>query len=76
MYPRFKTLPTSSADDVEDTGRFNRPAATFNEDISGWDVSSATTLTSMFESVTSFDQPFRNIHVHVHETRLSTNEAN
>jgi hypothetical protein len=37
--------------------RFNPAAATFNEDISDWDVSSATTMRSMFHFATSFDQP-------------------
>jgi surface protein len=46
-----------SADESAFSERFNPAAATFNEDISGWTVSSATTMTSMFIGAASFDQP-------------------
>jgi surface protein len=38
----------SSADDSDNPERSNLAAADFNEDISGWDVSNATTMRSMF----------------------------
>jgi surface protein len=40
--------------------RFNPAATTFNGDISGWDMSSATTMRSMFIGARSFDQPIGN----------------
>jgi surface protein len=41
----------------------NTDAANFNEDITLWDVSSATTMRSMFEGATSFNQPIGNWNV-------------
>jgi surface protein len=46
-----------SADEDAGSERFNPAASSFNEDISGWDVSSATTMASMFAVARSFDQP-------------------
>jgi surface protein len=46
-----------AADDFGGGTRFNTDAENFDEDISGWDTSSATTMRSMFEGATSFDQP-------------------
>jgi hypothetical protein len=52
-----------SADDSVFPERFNLAAANFNEDISGWELSSATTMTSMFDGAGSFDQPIGNWNV-------------
>jgi surface protein len=52
-----------SADDFDDPERFNPAAAAFNEDISGWDVSSATTMLYMFAGARCFDQPIGNWNV-------------
>jgi hypothetical protein len=46
-----------SADESAFSEHFNPAAANFNEDISGWELSSATTTTSMFAGAVSFDQP-------------------
>jgi hypothetical protein len=46
-----------SADESFLSEHFNSAAANFNEDISGWEVSSATTMTAMFAGARSFDQP-------------------
>jgi surface protein len=43
--------------------RFDPTAATFNENISGWDVSSATTMLFMFYGAASFNQPIGNWNV-------------
>jgi surface protein len=40
--------------------RFNTNAENFTEDITLWNVSSATTMRSMFQGSTSFDQPIGN----------------
>jgi surface protein len=53
----FNTFDSGSGD------RFNPGAAFFNEDISRWDVSSATTTRSMFDAAASFDQPLGNWNV-------------
>ncbi|MFV0505841.1 MAG: BspA family leucine-rich repeat surface protein [Bacteroidales bacterium] len=42
---------------VENFNHAFRNASAFNQDISGWNVSSATKLNSMFESATSYNQP-------------------
>jgi surface protein len=52
-----------SADEAVFGERFNTAAANFNEDVSGWEVSSATTMTSMFAGARSFDQPIGNWNV-------------
>jgi surface protein len=52
-----------SADESVVLERFNPAAATFNEDISRWEVLSATTMTSMFAGARSFDQPIGNWNV-------------
>jgi surface protein len=50
-----------AADGVGDgSKRFDPSAASFNEDISGWDVSSATSMRSMFNQATSFNQSIGN----------------
>jgi surface protein len=46
-----------SANSFGSSHGFNSAAATFNEDISGWEMSSATNMTGMFNGATSFDQP-------------------
>jgi surface protein len=46
-----------SGDESAFSEHFNSAAANFNEDISGWKMSSATTMTSMFAGARSFDQP-------------------
>jgi surface protein len=46
-----------SAIGYANSDRFNPAAANFNEDVSGWELSSATTMTSMFDGAGSFDQP-------------------
>ena len=42
---------------VTDMSRMLRGAASFNGDLSSWDVSSVTNMSSMFSSATSFNQP-------------------
>jgi surface protein len=49
-----------SADTSGNAMRVNSEAATFNEDISGWDVSSATTMHAMFAGALYFNQPLGN----------------
>jgi surface protein len=49
-----------SADEFADIDRFNPAIANFNDDISGWTMSSATNMTSMFIGATSFNQPIGN----------------
>jgi surface protein len=46
-----------SADESIFSERFNPAAANFNEDITGWNTSSAITMASMFENARSFNQP-------------------
>jgi surface protein len=46
-----------SADESVVLERFNPAAATFNEDISRWEVSSATSMIFMFDGAASFDKP-------------------
>jgi surface protein len=49
-----------SAIDFGNSDRFNPDAATFNEDISSWTMSSATSMIGMFGGATSFNQPIGN----------------
>jgi hypothetical protein len=49
-----------AAFDNGDNERFNTDAENFDEDISVWDMSSATTMRSMFDGTTSFNQPIGN----------------
>jgi surface protein len=46
-----------SGDESAFSEHFNSAAANFNENISGWNMASATTVTSMFAGARSFDQP-------------------
>jgi surface protein len=52
-----------SADGTAFSERFNSAAANFNEDVSGWTMSSATNMTSMFAGARSADQPIGNWNV-------------
>jgi surface protein len=46
-----------SGDESAFSEHFNSAAANFNENISGWNMASATTVTSMLAGARSFDQP-------------------
>ncbi len=55
MVYRATDVPNLSR--VTDMDRMFHRAASFNGDISDWDVSAATTMSAMFRSASSFDQP-------------------